>query len=285
MSAPRVIVLAGLGINCERETAAAFRMAGANADILHINALCSDAARLHDAAVLAFPGGFSFGDHLGAGQALANRIRHRTLADGRTLLAHIASFVENGGYVLGVCNGFQVLTKLGLVPNIGGTCTQEVALAHNASGRFENRWCRLLPSSEGPAAPFGALGAIELPSRHGEGRVVFRDAEIRQEVIARSLNWLTYAEADGCAATEFPGNPNGADLACAGLTDVSGRVLGLMPHPEAFVSLYTHYDWSGRLRTKPGTPDVGDGLHVMRILVREASGGEKASPIAAKEEL
>jgi len=285
MTVPQVIVLAGLGINCERETAAAFRMAGADADIVHINALCADATRLRDAVVLAFPGGFSFGDQLGAGQALANRIRHRALTDGRTLLAHIASFIENGGYVLGVCNGFQVLAKLGLLPNIGGTCTQEVALAHNASGRFENRWCRLLPACEGPAAPFGALGMIELPSRHGEGRVVFRDAAIRHEVIERSLNWLTYVEADGRPATGFPENPNGADLACAGLTDVSGRVIGLMPHPEAFVSLYTHYDWSGTLRSDPDTPDIGDGLHLIRILVHKASAAHKAPPIAAKEEL
>jgi phosphoribosylformylglycinamidine synthase subunit PurQ / glutaminase len=285
MTTPHVLVLSGLGINCERETAAAFRLAGATADIIHINALCANTAPLHEAQILAFPGGFSFGDRLGAGQALANRIRHRKLPNGQTLLGELVRFVETGGFVLGICNGFQILAKLGLVPNTGGNCIQEVALAENASARFENRWCHLALTQEGPMGFFAHLGQIELPARHGEGRLVFRDEIVRQAVIDQSLDWLTYSMADGSPAAGFPENPNGADLACAGLSDPTGRVIGLMPHPEGYVSPYTHYDWPRRRREGRNMIHEGDGLRFIRTLVRLSTQGASPALDRSREEL
>jgi phosphoribosylformylglycinamidine synthase subunit PurQ / glutaminase len=285
VTTPQVLVLAGLGINCERETAAAFRLAGANADTIHINALFEDITPLHQAQIVAFPGGFAFGDRLGAGQALANRIRHRHLPNGQTLLSELVRFVERGGFILGICNGFQVLAKLGLVPNVRGDCTQEVALAENASARFENRWCHLTPAKTGPMKAFAPLGQIELPARHGEGRLVFRDESIRQAVIDQSLSWLTYSTVDGSPATQFPENPNGADLACAGLSDPTGHVIGLMPHPEAYVSPYTHYDWPRRRREGRHTIHEGDGLRLIRTLVRRSAQGSCPALDRQREEL
>jgi phosphoribosylformylglycinamidine synthase subunit PurQ / glutaminase len=285
MTTPRVLVLSGLGINCERETAAAFRLAGTTADIVHINALCANVETLHETQILAFPGGFSFGDRLGAGQALANRIRHRKLPNGQTLLSALVRFVEAGGFILGICNGFQILAKLGLVPNTSGHCIQEVALAENASARFENRWCHLALAQQGPMKSFAPLAQIELPARHGEGRLVFRDETVRQAVIDQSLDWLTYSMADGSPATGFPENPNGADLACAGLSDPTGRVIGLMPHPEAYVSPYTHYDWPRRQRERRQMIHEGDGLRFIRILVRLSTKGASPSLDRSREEL
>lgn len=272
MSAPRTLVLSGLGINCERETADALQLAGARTEIVHVNALERDPGRIDASDLVVFPGGFSFGDRLGAGQALAARIRHRRSTNGATLHSRLARFVQEGGYLLGICNGFQILAKLGLLPNTAGDGRQEVALAGNLSGRFEDRWCRLVAAAQGPAAAFADLGTIELPVRHGEGRIVFRDDAVRQAVLDRSLRWLTYVARDGSPATDYPTNPNGADLSCAGLVDPSGHVFGMMPHPEAYVSLYTHYNWPRRAREGAETSDDGDGLRLIRSLVRMVAG-------------
>jgi len=267
MTAPRVIVLAGLGINCERETAVALRLAGADPDIVHISRiLCGDVS-IPGAEAVVFPGGFSFGDELGAGQALANRIRHRQTPSGETLLAELRTLLGRGGRILGICNGFQVLVKLGLLPNFAGDYVQEVTLTENRSGRYEDRWCRLHASPHGPA-PFASLGLLELPVRHREGRLVFRDDAVRHEVAERGLNFLTYVDASGTPTQEYPANPNGADLACAGLTDTTGQVIGLMPHGEAYVSPYTHYDWPRRRREGTDTAREPDGLRLFRAFVR-----------------
>ena len=268
MTAPRAIVLSGLGINCERERAAALTCAGARTKVLHINAfLQCPTSSLAGASLVVFPGGFSFGDRLGAGQALANRIRHRRIADGLTAHAHLVRFVSSGGFLLGICNGFQVLAKLGLVPNTHGEHVQEVALAQNASGRFENRWCHLQVAASGPAGLFSAGDQLELPVRHGEGRIVFRDSAVRTAVLDQSLNWLTYVSSHGAPTQTFPDNPNGSDLSCAGLSDRTGRVLGLMPHPEAFVTPYMHYNWPRRRRESERLEIEADGLRLFRAVL------------------
>ena len=272
MNEPRALVLSGLGINCERETAAALHLAGARSERVHVNGLETDPTQIDGVDLIVFPGGFSFGDRLGAGQALATRFRHRRTSTGGTLLSALERFVAKGGYLLGICNGFQILAKLGLLPNTDGEGRQEVALAENMSGRFEDRWCRLATATRGPAAALGGLGPIELPVRHGEGRLVFRDDAVRRAVGDRSLNWLTYVDGNGAPTSEYPANPNGADLACAGLTDPSGHVFGLMPHPEACVSAYTHYNWPRRRREGSQSTDEGDGLRLLRTLVRLVSG-------------
>jgi len=273
-----------MGINCERETAAAFCLAGAEEEIVHLNALDRDPSVIGSARIVVFPGGFTFGDRLGAGQALANRIRHRRTASGRTLLGELARFVEAGGCLLGICNGFQVLAKLGLLPNTDGDGRQEVALAENESGRFEDRWCRLGTATQGAAGAFGELGSMELPVRHREGRLVFASDAVRRTVVERSLNWLTYLDERDAPASAFPANPNGSELACAGLVDSTGRIFGLMPHPEAYVSTYTHYNWPRRRREGlDRAGETADGLRLIRAFVRFVSGGGDV-PAESKEE-
>jgi len=283
MSAPRVLVLSGVGINCERETAAAFQIAGARAETVHTNALVRDPGRIDAARIVVFPGGFAFGDRLGAGQALANRIRHRKTGSGRPLLSELKRFLKAGGYLLGICNGFQVLAKLGLLPDTGGDGRQEAALAENESGRFEDRWCRLGPAARGAAAALGALGPMELPVRHREGRLVLRDDAVREAVVEAGLNWLTYLAADGGPAASYPANPSGTELGCAGLVDPTGHVFGLMPHPEAYVSVYTHYNWPRRCREGLETEREADGLRLIRAFVRLVSKDEDP-PRGGKEE-
>jgi phosphoribosylformylglycinamidine (FGAM) synthase-like amidotransferase family enzyme len=263
----RALVVSGFGINCEEETAAAFRLAGAVADTVHLNAVLLGHCAITGYDVVAFPGGFSFGDDLGAGKALANRVRFRRLPSGRLLLEELKDFLAAGHFILGICNGFQVLVKSGLLPNVGGLFRQEVTLTSNSSGRFEDRWVHCL-SGGGGRTPFLADGGImALPVRHGEGRLVIGDPEVRRSIVDLGLNCLTYCQSDGSPATGYPALPNGSELSCAGLTDPTGRVLGLMPHPEAHLSSYNHPNWPSRRLRDPGMGEEGDGLAVFRNIV------------------
>lgn len=262
----RALVLTGFGINCQDELAAAYRLAGAEADIVHFNELLTGARPVRGYDVVNFPGGFSFGDDLGAGKALANKMRFCKLANGRTLLDEIADHLKAGGFVLGICNGFQILVKSGLLPNVGGTCEQEVSLIVNDSGKFEDRWvhCR---AGQPVRTPFlKDLAVVALPVRHKEGKLVVRDDQIRAAILKQGLCALRYCDAAGNIATEYPALPNGAELSCAALTDPTGRVLGMMPHPEAFLSLYNHPDWARR-REAAGGNEEGEGLRLFRNIV------------------
>ncbi|MBO2010008.1 phosphoribosylformylglycinamidine synthase subunit PurQ [Hymenobacter negativus] len=264
----RALILTGFGINCEEEFAAAYRLAGAEATIVHLNQVLYGQVSIHDFDVLNFPGGFSFGDDLGSGVVLANKLRYRqTSADGRTLLDDIKQFIANGKFVLGICNGFQVLVKLGLLPNMGGDVTPEVTLTHNASGRYEDRWVtlRVNPASRTPFLK--GIDKLEVPVRHGEGRLVVPDDATRAAIEAAGLNCLSYIDANGDGTSEYPLNPNGADLNCAGLTDPTGQVFGLMPHPEAFLAAYNHPDWARRRRQNPQATEEGEGLQIFKNIV------------------
>jgi phosphoribosylformylglycinamidine synthase I len=266
--AVRALVLTGFGINCEEEIAAAYRLAGAQATIVHLNQVLHGAVSIHDFDVLTFPGGFSFGDDLGSGVVLANKLRYRqTGPGGRTLLDDLKQFVADGKFVLGICNGFQVLVKLGLLPNLGGDVTPEVTLTHNASGRYEDRWVRLRVHPRTTTPFLKGLDVLEVPVRHGEGRLVVPDAATRGALEASGLNCLSYIDAAGDGTSEYPHNPNGADLNCAGLTDPTGQVFGLMPHPEAFLSAFNHPDWARRRRQNPGAPEEGAGLQIFKNIV------------------
>ena len=282
--AVRALILTGFGINCEEEFAAAYRLAGAEATIVHLNQVLHGQVSIHDFDILNFPGGFSFGDDLGSGVVLANKLRYRqTSADGRTLLDDIRQFIANGKFVLGICNGFQVLVKLGLLPNLGGDVTPEVTLTHNASGRYEDRWVtlRVNPTTRTPF--LSGMDKLEVPVRHGEGRLVIPDDATRAAIEAGGLNCLAYADFDGDPTDVYPFNPNGAALNCAGLTDASGQVFGLMPHPEAFLSAYNHPDWARRRRQNPDASEEGEGLRIFKNIVahiaqRKAAG---AAPVAS----
>lgn len=222
---PRALVLSGAGINCQRETAAAFVHAGASARIEHVSELCAARERLRDVELLALPGGFSYGDDTGAGNALAHRLEH-ALGDA------LHAFVARGGLVLGVCNGFQVLVRLGLLEGVRPALSS-LALLHNAPFGFQCRWVDVRVA-DGPSPWLsGARGAhIRLPIAHGEGRLVTTPAA------------LATLRAQGQVAMQYAGdNPNGSTAAIAGLVDPSGRVLGLMPHPERALLFHQRDDW------------------------------------------
>ncbi len=274
------LILTGFGINCEEEFAAAYRLAGAEATIVHLNQVLHGQVSIHDFDILNFPGGFSFGDDLGSGVVLANKLRYRQNGpDGRTLLAEMKQFITDGKFVFGICNGFQVLVKLGLLPNLGGNVMPEVTLTHNASGRYEDRWVtlRVNPLSNTPFLQ--GIDTLEVPVRHGEGRLVIPDATTQAAIEAAGLNCLTYADSDGGATDVYPFNPNGAALNCAGLTDTTGQIFGLMPHPEAFLTAYNHPDWARRRRAGQ-TDEEGQGLKIFRNIVGHISALRNPTPLA-----
>jgi len=266
MKPVRALILTGFGINCQDELAAAWCLAGAEADIVHFNELLSGSHSLAGYDVINFPGGFSFGDDLGAGKALANKMRFCTLRNGRTLLAEIKDHLAAGGFVLGICNGFQILVKSGLLPNIGGNSEQEVSLIVNDSGKFEDRWSRCRVGQPVRSPFLVGLETLELPVRHKEGKLVIRDEAVRNAIIEQGLCAMQYADAEGDVATTYPALPNGAELSCAALSDPSGQVLGMMPHPEAYLSLYNHPDWARR-REASGDSEEGEGLHFFQNMV------------------
>jgi phosphoribosylformylglycinamidine synthase len=258
---PRALIPTGFGINCEVETAHAFRLAGADAQLLHFNDLAAEPATLARAHILVLAGGFSFGDHLGAGRALANRIRRR--------LGHeLRLFIADGGLVLGICNGFQTLTRLGLVPG-GVDAPQTAALGANQRGTFYDGWVTLAMDAGSPCVFTRGMETLEVPVRHGEGRLLC-SSTVRDDIARRHLAPVRYADPDtGVPSHRFPQNPNGSEDAIAGLCDPTGRIFGLMPHPEAFLYFENHPRWRRRQRTS----EAGDGLQVFRNAVEFAARG------------
>ncbi len=266
MTCVRALVLAGFGINCEEESAAAYRLAGAEVSVAHLGSVLRsevDPARFD---VVHLPGGFSFGDDLGAGKALANRMRTRRIPGGGTIFDGLVEVTRGGGMVVGICNGFQVLVHLGLVPNLGGRCEPEASLLVNASGRYEDRWVLLRANERSPVRLWSSDRPMEAPVRHGQGRLAFRTAAVRNEVRRRGLDLFAYCDAGGHPTDVYPENPNASELACAALCDPEGGVMGMMPHPEAFLSAFVHPDWPRRRREGDSTEE-GDGLAVFRAVV------------------
>lgn len=253
----RALVLTGFGINCDAETRAALVRAGAAADRVHLNDLIDAPSRLADYHIFAIPGGFSFGDDVASGKILANRLRYR-LGDA------LRGFVNDGKLVIGICNGFQVMVKMGLLPYFGGEFVQEVTLTHNESGRFENRWVHLKTNPESPCVWLKNIHRLELPVRHGEGRFMVRDDATFKALRDHGLIALRYCLPDGGSARgEFPYNPNGSADDIAGICDPSGRLFGLMPHPEAYVDRTNH-----PRATREQLPEEGAGLQVFRNAVQ-----------------
>jgi len=283
MSGVKVLVAAGFGINCQEEMAAAWKAGGADAEVVHLNELFAGTRSLGEFHVFCIPGGFSFGDDLGSGKVLASRLRFRRMPDGRRFFDDLTGFVGNGGFILGVCNGFQVLVKLGLLPNLGGEYEQEVTLAPNDSGIFEDRWVKLSASPDSPQWIRG-LEKLELPIRHGEGKLVVRDSRIMQILAEGSLIPLRYADNRFKPTDSYPANPNGSNLQAAVLIDRTGRILGMMPHPEAFLDEMLHPDWGGRRRRKRRgkASKTADGLLFFKALVARIEAGvaegQRANP-------
>jgi phosphoribosylformylglycinamidine synthase I len=225
---PRVLVLSGYGINCERETKRAFDIVGGDAEVVHVNDLISKERKLEDYQILVFPGGFSYGDDTGSGNAMASKIR-------LNLWDELMEFVNSGKLVLGICNGFQILVNLGLLPATGGEYgKRRAALSFNNSTKYECRWVDLKVNDKRCVFAKG-IDRLHVPVAHGEGKFfaeegVLDDLERNDQVVFR------YCLRDGSPADGmFPFNPNGATRDIAGICDESGRVLGMMPHPERAV--------------------------------------------------
>ncbi|MBL7665943.1 MAG: phosphoribosylformylglycinamidine synthase I [Bacteriovoracaceae bacterium] len=213
----RVVVICGDGLNCERESARAFELVGAKVDIIHINQLKS----LKNYQVLVIPGGFSFGDEISSGQVLALKLKYQ-LAD------ELKNFVESGKLVLGICNGFQALVKLGLLPKPFEPRT--MTLTNNTQKQFLNRWVDLEIGAKSPCIFTKDMATLKLPIRHGEGKIVFKGDESQQKKYYEELKKnhqivFTYTE-----------DVNGSYQKIAGVCDPTGHILGLMPHPEAAIN-------------------------------------------------
>lgn len=267
MKQVKSLILTGFGINCEEETAAAYKLAGASPTIVHLNEVLLKGFNIHDFDILNFPGGFSFGDDISSGKVLANKIRYKRLPSGTTLLDEIKQFLADGKYILGICNGFQVLVKLGLLPDVAGDTAQEATLTLNDSGKFENRWVHCKVSENCPTPFLKKIGIIPLPVRHGEGKLILKNEILTQQILANGLNCLTYCDEQGEETDIYPLNPNGAALNCAGLTSKNGQVFGLMPHPEAYLSIYNHPNWGQMLRQNPDLAKEGEGLQIFKNIV------------------
>lgn len=259
MTKPKALILAGDGINCEEETQYAFQVAGAEADIVHNRDLIDGRKSLDEYQILTLPGGFSFGDDTGSGNGLANRLRNN-LQDALT------TFVEQDKLVLGICNGFQVLVRLGLVPALEGQYGgQQVALMHNDGAQYLDRWVDLKCTSKSPWLK--EVQELSLPIAHGEGKLYASDQTLKQ-LQQKGLVAARYTFGKMCAYQSLPINPNGSLDDIAALTDESGRVLGMMPHPERAIA-FTHLpNWTlirERLRRLGiSIPEEGPGLQVFK---------------------
>ncbi len=254
MAQPRVLVLRAPGINCDEETVFAWQTAGATVDLLHVNRLIENPERLAEYQVLTIPGGFSYGDDIAGGKILANKLDTH-------LHNEFHSFLDRGGVMLGICNGFQVLLRMGLLPGPGADTA--VTLTHNDSGRYEDRWVHVC--SETQACPFLEPGRIyHLPSAHAEGKVVPADgAEGVRRLRAQGRVALSYVAADG-GPPHYPENPSGSIENVAGLVDSTGRILGLMPHPERCLFPPVDRGPTASLSPDSGVRDDCDGLAFFR---------------------
>ena len=255
----KVLVITGFGLNCEKETTAAFTNCGATVDQIHLNDILAGEKTIDNYHILSFIGGFSFGDHLGAGTVFANRVKFR-------LRDQLEKFVADGKLIIGICNGFQTLTRLGLVPAVGKSYfKQEAALAHNDSGVFRDDWVYLKANEKSPCVFTKDIDVVHFPIRHGEGKFVAHDSELaaieeNNQVVFR------YSDSAGNSAEEFPANPNGSLNAIAGICDPTGRIFGLMPHPEAFLSPFNSPDWP-RMQREGELPEEGQGQKIFRNAV------------------
>jgi phosphoribosylformylglycinamidine synthase len=257
-----VLVMSGFGLNCDTETAYAFALAGAKTRLVHINSLIDGSARLEDFQVMVFIGGFSWADDHGAGVVQALRLK-TNIGD------KILEFVDGGNLVLGICNGFQALVNLGLLPGFNPGYTQRsVALTINDCGNFRNQWVYLKPNPASPCVFTSGIDSAEFPVRHGEGNF-YADDDTLARLQANNQIALQYAGPDGKPARgRFPANPNGSLDDIAGICDPTGRIFGLMPHPEAYNHWTNHPDWTRqreKARRQGRTPDSGPTVGIRML--------------------
>lgn len=256
MAQIKVLVLRTAGTNCDGETCHAFGLAGAVSETVHVNQLIANPALLDEYQILALPGGFSYGDDIAAGKILANQLIHH-------FRDAVSRFIAADKLVLGICNGFQVLVKAGILPGAAEGETGngiEATITHNDSGKFEDRWAYLQPGTS-KCVFLNSDQRIYLPVAHGEGKVRFANDAVFDRVKANGQIALRYVDANG-EFGDYPVNPNGSTDHIAGLCDATGRVLGLMPHPERFVHRTHHPRWTRE------SIEVADGMMIFDNAVK-----------------
>jgi len=259
----KVCVMYGDGINCDNETLEAFKLAGAEPKKALIANIAEGTINLEDYHILAFPGGFSAADYLGAGKFYA--IKLKSLIGGEVM-----RFVEEEKLIIGICNGFQILTKYPLLPSPNSE--QTISVTYNESARFENRWVYIKAEPKSPCVFTKGIELMHLPCRHGEGRVDVLNPQVLEALKEKNQVVARYAHKDGSPAIgEYPANPNGSVDDIVGICDTSGRIFGWMPHPEAFLHFTNNPQWTTRkeeLRRKgKPMPKIGEGLRIFKNAV------------------
>ncbi|MBW8887626.1 MAG: phosphoribosylformylglycinamidine synthase subunit PurQ [Fibrobacteres bacterium] len=261
---PRVAVITGYGINSDNELAHCFALAGGDPRRVHINDLIASKPSLSEFDLIAIPGGFSFGDHIASGRVFANKLKAHLAED-------LARAADRKVPMIGICNGFQVMVKLGLLPGDGAgpesRFVQTATLTYNDSGRFEDRWCHLARDRASKCLWTKGIERIYLPIRHGEGKFIPRDAEQLAALGRNGQISLRYCAADGSAPSGYPENPNGSIDHIAGICSADGRIFGLMPHPEAHMLATNHPQWQ-----KLGLKGEGEGVRIFRNAVESVQG-------------
>ena len=250
----KTLVLTGYGINCDYETEYAFKQAGSEVERVHINELIEGKKRLEGYQIFAIPGGFSYADNLGGGKVVALKLRNN-------LDSQIQQFIADEKLIIGICNGFQVLMKYPMLPTSG---EQTFTLTHNDSARLEDRWVYLKFEKESPCIWTKGIDKMYLPVRHGEGKFLPKDAAILGEMYKNNQVVARYADEKGSLNPPYPLNPNGSVDGIAAFCDKSGRIFGIMPHPEAYTHRTNHPRW-----TREEVPD-GEGLKIFKNAVEWA---------------
>ncbi len=245
MKKPKIIILRTAGTNCDKETASAFKMAGGEPELVHINELVRDEKFLKDYQILAIPGGFTYGDDIASGKILANEIKYKLNKD-------LKNFINSGKLIIGICNGFQVLVKAGILPGINSGA-MEATLSFNDSGSFIDKWVYLRTTNDERRTTKCVWAknlpeTIYLPIAHGEGKFIPKDKDVLNNLRKNAQIVFRYAD-----------NPNGSIDDIAGICDTTGRVMGMMPHPERHVIGTQHPRW-----TREGLKEFGDGFTIFK---------------------
>jgi phosphoribosylformylglycinamidine synthase I len=245
---PKVIVLSGYGLNCEEETKFAFEKAGGLADIVHLNDLIASPKMLSEYDIMAFPGGFAYGDDTGSGKAYANKFKNH-------LANELKEFLSRDTLVIGICNGFQIITSLGILPG---------ALTFNDGGKYLDRWVDLRVAGKSPWLV--GIKQISFPIAHGEGHYVI-DSKSYSEMTRKKQIAFKYTKGEICKFQNLKANPNGSDYDIAGVLAYNGRVLGLMPHPERAMFFHHSPLWQNRKDTRK-KGEMGAGIVLFENAVK-----------------
>jgi len=263
----RVLLMRAPGTNCERELQYAFERAGAKVDLLPLQQLFTTPDPFGKYAIAGFPGGFSYGDDVASGKIFGVELQRESYES--RLAEKLTKFLDRGGLSIGVCNGFQLLVKSGILPGYppGTLGSQPVTLTNNRSGRFEGRWVKLqCLSCRAEFVPAGEY--IEMPTAHGEGQFIATNDAALQQLEDDRLVAFRYVTENGEHPAPYPANPNGSARGIAGICDLRGRAIGLMPHPERHIDYFNHPEWT-RLQLRGD----GAGLKIFNNIVEQARRG------------